>query len=390
MSTLLFLATGLLFFALQASADESVCARVKLEIKQEVTLERQGFDAHMRINNGLVDMFLENVMVSVHFADDSGAAVLASSDPNNADALFFIRIDSMENISDVDGTGSVAPGTRADIHWLIIPAPGASNGLETGSMYMVGATLTYTAAGEENTTVVAPDYIYVKPMPELILDYFLPDRVYGDDAFTPVIVEPEVPFSLGVRALNNGSGIAHNFKIDSAQPKIVENNQDLLFAIKVEGSSVNDEPVVPSLKVDFGSIQAGAAAVARWVMTCSLSGEFVDFTAQYSHADELGGELTSLIDHISTHLLIHDVLVDVGGRDGVRDFLARDAESVIRVYESEGVDTEVTDHSAAASLLLSIAPDTYDLDVPQTAGFMYVQLPDPFNGQKEIRDHRTV
>lgn len=376
-------ATGLLFSAQQAVADESVCARVKIEIKQEVTLERQGFDAYMRINNGLADMPLENVRVTVHFADDTGAAVLASPDPDNTDALFFIRIDSLENISSVDGTGSVAPESSADIHWLIIPAPGASNGLETGKMYMVGATVTYTAAGEENTTVVAPDYIFVKPMPELTLDYFLPERVYGDDAFTPEI-EPEIPFSLGLRVINSGSGIAHNFKIDSAKPKIVENNQDLLFAIQITGSTVDDEPVTPSLQVDFGSIEAGAASVARWVMTCSLSGEFVDFSAQYSHSDELGGELTSLIDHISTHLLIHDVLVDVGGRDHVRDFLARDAESLIRVYESEGIDTEVTDQSEFASLDLSVSPYTYDLDVPQTAGFMYVQRPDPFNGLKEV------
>jgi Bacterial Ig domain/Bacterial TSP3 repeat len=367
----------------EAAAEESVCARVKIEIVQEATLERQGFDAHMRINNGLVDMSLDNIAVTVHFADETGAAVLASSDPGNTDALFFIRVDTMENISAIDGTGSVAPGASADIHWFIVPAPGAANAVQTGTMYMVGATITYTAAGEDNTTVVAPDYIYVKPMPMLALDYFLPEWVYGDDAFTQEI-EPEIPFSLGVRALNSGLGAAHNFKIDSAQPRIVENEQGLLIAFQIDGSTVNDQPVTPSLLVDFGSIDAGAAAVARWVMTCSLSGEFVDFSAQYSHADELGGELTSLIDSISTHLLIRDVLVDLPGRDAVRDFLARDGESLITVYESEGVDTEVTDQSASASLVVNGSPDIYALNVPQTAGFMYVQLPDPFNGEKEI------
>ncbi len=30
------------------AVDDSVCARVKLEIRQELTLERQAFDAHMR------------------------------------------------------------------------------------------------------------------------------------------------------------------------------------------------------------------------------------------------------------------------------------------------------------------------------------------------------
>jgi len=43
------------------AADDSVCARVKIEIKQEMTLERQAFDAHMRITNGLSHIALQNV-----------------------------------------------------------------------------------------------------------------------------------------------------------------------------------------------------------------------------------------------------------------------------------------------------------------------------------------
>ena len=34
-------------------AEESVCAVVKIEIQQELTLERQAFDAMMHINNNL-------------------------------------------------------------------------------------------------------------------------------------------------------------------------------------------------------------------------------------------------------------------------------------------------------------------------------------------------
>ena len=35
----------------EAVVVDAVCARVKIEIKQELTLERQGFDAEMKINN---------------------------------------------------------------------------------------------------------------------------------------------------------------------------------------------------------------------------------------------------------------------------------------------------------------------------------------------------
>ena len=167
-----------------ARAEDSLCATVKIEIQQELTLERQAFDAHMRINNGLTHIALENVKVDVTFADVDGNTVSATSDANNTNALFFIRIDSMENITNVDGSGTVAPSTSADIHWLIIPAPGAGSNTAQGIRYAVGAHLSYKIGGEEQEMDVTPDTILVKPMPRLTLDYFLPHDVYGDDAFT--------------------------------------------------------------------------------------------------------------------------------------------------------------------------------------------------------------
>lgn len=314
----LVLLAGLLVMGPAISlAAEAVCARVKIEIKQELTLERQAFDAHMRINNGLTSISLENVNVDVSFADKDGNTVIASTDPARTEALFFIRLDSMENIDNVSGSGNVNPSTSADIHWLIIPSPGSSNGLESGTLYYVGAKLTYIIGGQEKVTEVTPDYIFVKPMPEITLDYFLPSDVYSDDAVTSDI-EPPVPFSLGVRVKNSGHGTTKNLKIDSAQPKIVENEQGLLIGFAIEGSEVKGQPATDSLLVDFGNIAPNRSAVARWMMTCTLSGKFISLNADFSHSDELGGELTSLISAVQTHLLVQDVFVDLPGRDGIR------------------------------------------------------------------------
>ncbi len=368
----------------QAAGDD-VCARVKIEIQQELTFERQGFDAHMRITNGLAGISLENVRVAVSFADGEGNPVPAGADPDDSGALFFIRSDGMQNIDDVDGGGTLAPASTADIHWLIIPAPGASNGLESGKMYYVGATLSYTINGQAHSTEVSPDYIFVKPLPLLSLDYFLPDEVFADDAFTTA-VEPPVPFSVGVRVNNGGAGVARNLKIDSAQPRIVENEQGLLINFVIDASTVGGRPAHDSLLVDFGDVAPGAAATARWVMHCTLSGRFVEFSAEFSHAGELGGQLTSLIEAVNTHFLVRDVLVDLPGRDGIRDFLARDG-GVLRVYESQNTETEVTDQSDAATLHY-LDPDgagiRYTLDTAPTAGLLYVRLPDPHQGGKII------
>ena len=118
------LGAGLWWSATPAQAQEALCARVVIEIQQELTLERQAFDAHMKINNGAASR-LDNVDVEVIFQDALGDPVVGTSDPQSTNAAFYIRVDSMENISDVNGNGTVEPASAADIHWLIIPSPGA-------------------------------------------------------------------------------------------------------------------------------------------------------------------------------------------------------------------------------------------------------------------------
>jgi hypothetical protein len=365
-----------------ALASDSVCAEVKIEIAQELTLERQAFDAHMRINNGLSNITLENVDIDVSFSDESGNVVHASFDPNDTSALFFIKVDSVDKISDINGSGQVAPSTSADIHWLIIPASGASKGISQGTLYYVGATLKYTIGGEAHTTEVTPDYIFVKPMPELVLDYFLPSEVFGDDAFTDEIESP-VPFTLGVRIANSGQGTAKQVKINSAQPKITENKQGLLIGFAIDGCEVNDVPAKNTLLATFGDIAPNKASIARWIMHCTLSGKFVEFKADFSHSDELGGELTSLIDSVHTHFLVKDVLVDVAGRDSIKDFLVKDGV-VYRVYESENTEAQAMDKSSSSTL--SASGNHYTLTTSVTAGFIYVKLTDPYSGQKTITE----
>lgn len=366
-------------------AQETFCAEVVIEIKQELTLERQAFDAHMRINNSVEGFPVENVRIDIQFSDENGDPVEASFDPQNTDASFFISENSLEGIDDIAGDGTVAPNSSADIHWLIIPAPGAGGELSTGKLYFVGAKLQYTLNGEERVTEITPDFIYVKPLPSLTLDYFLPKEVYGDDAFTPEI-EPPVPFTLGVRVANNGNSPARDLKIDSSQPRIIENELGLLIGFRINNGYVDDEEVKPSLLLDFGSIDAQAAKMGRWQMETTLSGEFIELKAEFSHSDELGGELTSILQEINTHRLVHDVLVDLPGRDSVRDFLADDG-SLLRVYESNNVDTLVTNQSGSSSISSTGqqgAQYSYEINIPITAGFLYTQLSDPHGGNKDV------
>ncbi|KQZ34690.1 hypothetical protein [Duganella sp. Root1480D1] len=108
--------------------------------------------------------------------------------------------------------------------------------------------------------------------------------------------------------------------------------------------------------------------------------------AKFSHADELGGSLTSIMQAVNAHILLHDVRVDLPGRDAVRDYLALEPTGV-KVFESNGPDSDVTDRSAAATLVVGPSAngvDTYTLNFPATPGFAYVRLKDPYSGTRPI------
>jgi|GEM_PF-2487206 len=380
----IFILTSIVFHSVLA--EESVCAQVQMEIRQQASLERQAFDAVMRINNGLENVSLSNVSINVNFTDDLGNVVLASSNPDDTNAQFYIRIDTMEAISDVGGNGEVLPNTTAEIHWLIIPAPGSGGSVPSGKAYNVGATLDYNLGSDEHSIEVIPDTIYVKPLPQISLDYFLTKDVVADDPFT-VGVEPPQPFTLGVRVRNNGDATAKNFKIDSAQPKIVDNQQGLLINFYIISSSIDGQSSVPDLLLDFGDIPGQSAKVGRWQMQTNLSGQFTEFSASYSHADELGGQLTSILEGINSYFLVHDVEVNLPGRDSIDDFLALEGNA-LKLFESNSDDSSVNDMSSQASLTFNRQEGElayYDLVLPESSGFIYTKITDPSSGSGHIQ-----
>lgn len=323
-----------ILFGGAAAVAEEICAEVKIEILQEFSIERQAFEARMKITNQLDTFSLENVRIDVDFSDQDGLPVVATSDQSNAEAKFFIRPSELINISDISGGGTVGQSTSAEIKWLIIPALAAADGRAMGKLYYVGARLSYTYGGKEQTITVTPDTIVVKPQPEIELDYFLTRSIVGDNPFT-ALVEAPVPYTLGVRVRNGGMGFAKKVSIDSAQPRIVQNEQALAVGFKILESYVGNSPAEKTLLLKFGDIEPGTSVVGRWVLETNLSGEFVSFNATSTHAEELGGQLTSLIQDTREHFLERNVLVQLPGRDQIKDFLVRVSSEDSYVYESE-------------------------------------------------------
>src|SRR5882724_1292538 len=72
----------LFFCAFSARAAGTICAACQLQVDQQLTFERQGFNATMTITNGLANTSLTNIAVSIYFTDAQGNPVSSTTDPN--------------------------------------------------------------------------------------------------------------------------------------------------------------------------------------------------------------------------------------------------------------------------------------------------------------------
>lgn len=300
---------------------QGLCSYVKIEIMQELTLERVGFLATLEVTNNEGDASITDFSAALTFGMDAGDGTIT-----DASHLFFVQPPKIRGITAIDGTGIISPGQKAVVEWFIIPKLSAGGTTPDGRQYEIGAQLAGSIYGLEisqDVFRVLPDTITVKPDPELEITYFQPRDVDGDNPFTPDIVESPIPFTLGVLVQNVGYGRARSIKIASEQPRIVENLQGLLVVPQLIGSRVDDQQTdSTSLTVNLGDIEPGRCRKGAWDMITTLSGEFTEFKASYTHAPELGGRDTSLIRDLNAYFMVHEVLNDQPGRDNLRDFLA--------------------------------------------------------------------
>lgn len=356
--------------------DEGVCAKVKMQIRQEAVITRTAFEATLEINNG-GDTAMEELAVHITISDDAG---------NDANDLFVILPPELTGVGDVQGGGVINPGQDARATWLIVPTSDAAPTEQR--TYYVGGKFTYRTGGQRIDMPLFPDDILVRPDAKLHVQYFHQKDVYSDDPFTPE-VEPAEPFSLGLRMINRGYGTAYRVSMSSSQPQIIDNEKGLLVDFQVIASQVGDAEVSPSLEVYLGDIGPGETAVARWLMTASLQGQFSGYNASYVHLDGLGDPRLSLIDSVEVHELIHAVRSPWPVDDGVYHFLVNDVADgnalPDTLYTSDGGTRPVV---SLVDALVDAAATPEHPEVSATAavpaGYVYLRFADPSDGQMTL------
>lgn len=355
--------------------------RGTLQFEQLITVMRNTFTATLNLFNGSES---ELTFLGVDFE-----ILDMAQDP--ATNRFGIRLASSEGLGQ---DGVIETNASARISWTLIPA---TNAAPTGPTdYIVGGELRHVFDGATSSVPLYPVLITVYPDPRLRLDYFWERIAFSDDAMTGQI-EPTVPFAVGLIMRNEGLGTARKIQIETAKPKIVDNESGLIIAFNLVGAQVGNQPFLPDLTLGLGDLAPGNTVEALWWLTSSLQADFVEYRATFTHLDDLGQTNLSLIDSVAIHPLVHVVRDDRPEADTLPDFLVMDVTNAARLpdnlYLSDGsvisnvtsiTDATVDGHASRShsNVVLTISP-------PLPTGWTYLRIQDPSEGSRLMYVERS-
>ena len=346
-----------------------VCAQVRIRIDQEAVMTRSAFQATLDLINQDA-VALEDIWLVLRVEDGAG---------NDVTGLFGIDQPALTGLDAVDGTGGLAPSKTGRAQFTILPTTDAAT--DGPEWYFVGGELRYTVGGTELSVNLLPVEIQVLPQAELDVVYFHQRDVFSDDPFTDE-VEPAQPYQLAVLVANRGGGTASDLTITSAQPKIIENEKGLLIEFQIIATEVAGQSMTPSLTADFGDIGPGEIEIARWWLTSTLQGQFLEYDATFEHVDGLGDPRLSLIQSVAIHELIQSVRAYGPFEDGKPDFLVNDVpdpdDLPDTLYLSDG-SVAFVGLAAGASADGPAGPGDLEvaLTVEMASGWGYLRMPDP-------------
>ncbi len=359
-----------------------VCAKVSIQFKQTMTMTREAFEGTLKITNGHLTDPMQSIDVNLTIKDAYG------QDKTN---LFQINVVSMDKISGVDGSGTLAAQTEGTVQFLMIPTIEAAP--DSSIIYSFGGSFTFLDpfSDEEMTYQLYPIDLTVNPSPNLYIDYFVQRNIISDDPMTEDTIEPMEEAEIAMMIRNLGAGDAKNVFLESSQPTIIENKNNLLILFDMTGAAMNGERRPLELTdVPFGTIAGHTNGIAEWYFTSSLIGRIVSSTARVIHNNSFGNPKLSLVSSVNTHELIKAVTAYGSLDDGINDFLVNEiadfGHTPDKLYFSNGDTTNVVkaDHLVALDSVTH-QNNTVTIELyPSAAGWNYDTVADPGHGLYEL------
>lgn len=371
---------------LQSGAN-SVCATVKLEINQRMTMTREAVRGILTVENGSTSASMRNVRLNFVVTDPLGNVATSR--------IMEIKTESKTGFTgsdDYESGWELAPGAKGVANFLFIPTKYAAP--TEPLQYTFAGTITFIDpfTGLEMTRELETERLTVNPSPNLELVYFMQRDILGDDPLTEE-VEPIVPSQFSLLINNHGYGDATKVKMVTQQPKIIENEKGLLVDFEILSSQLNggDKTLAmgEAVATDFGTIPARSNAYAQWWMTSTLTGHFTSYDVKANHVTSFDNPDLSLLDSVHIHELIHQVEIPgANTTPPLIGFMANDTEDTYdypdKLYMSDGTIHDIYE-AERASLKMNSSTE-YVLTVGSSAaGWNYGNIADPTGGRRKLQ-----
>lgn len=359
--------------------NSDVCAKVSVQFKQTMAMTREAFEGTLRITNGHMTDPMQDIAVNIVIKNETGV---------DCTDLFQINTTSMTQITGIDGTGSLDAQKEGVVQFMMIPTIEAAP--EEPVIYSFGGSFTFLDpfSGEEMTYRLYPVDLTVNPGPNLYIDYFVQRNIISDDPLTEDTIEPMEEAEIAMMIRNLGAGDAKNVYLESSQPKIVQNENNLLIDFDLSGSAMNGEhrPLAMS-NIPFGTIASHTNGIAEWYYTSTLIGRVISSTAHVIHNNSYDNPQLSLVSAVNTHELIKGISAYGDLDDGINDFLVNEISDFghlpDKLYFSHGDTTNVIQADSLRALD-SVTPlnNTVVVELyPHAPGWNYATVADPGMGQ---------
>jgi len=359
----------------------SVCAKVQIQISQRLVLTREAFEGTLTIDNGHESLPIENIKLSLEVTNMNGEI---------CNDLFEIETKALSILTGIDGSGTLGAAQKGSATILFIPERGAAPEIATN--YNFGGSLSYLDpfTGLVVTETLSPVTLEVHPSPNLYLHYFMQRDILGDDPLTEDKVEATVPAELALMIWNDGFGEAKNVKVESAQPEIIDNEKGLAINFALIGSNLQGQPRQLGLNnINFGTIAPKTAQIGQWWFAADLLGHFTHYETRLVHLDSRGNPDLSLVSGATLHELIRSINV-YNMEDNIADFLVNEEQDVDEmpdiIYLSNGATIDVAPVQSIITQGTPVAPD-YECSIsvtPSLYGWNYGKFADPTDGRSAL------
>lgn len=298
-------------FALKAQGSK-LYTSVRMQLSQIGAMACESYHETFTIHNGHDAAPITQIGLDFVVKDAQG---------NDCTNLFQIST-TLQQITGIDGSGTVDPGLDGTVKIQCIPSRQAAQNGEKA--YYCGGTLSFV---DPYTSIPIVHELYsaaitITPGPDLYVDYFMPRYIIADDTATVGKIERSEIAELGVIIHNKGGRIAENVTLETAKPTINNywDGNDNHFALK----NVMFNGALRQLglmEIPFGNIDTTQTSVGEWRFLAKQLGVFEDYHANVIHNSSYGNSDLSLVSHMGLHELVHPIYAYGNLDDGINDFL---------------------------------------------------------------------